>query len=148
MFTEFAFYVNKTGRRSRSNFLVTWEGTPTGFGKASVYDAKRCTYRHLALHEPFVLAFEPSFVEIRHIDTGEMAQVIQGSNLRLLFADNPPSVTNNGGGYHNPYHQQHSGYVVPEFIIRYTKSLQISWVWTSPGASAADISSECRAQSV
>ncbi|KAF8916237.1 CNH domain-containing protein [Mucidula mucida] len=93
-YDEFAFYVNKTGRRSRSNFLVTWEGTPTGF----------------ALHEPFVLAFEPSFVEIRHIDTGEMAQVIQGSNLRLLFADNPPSVTNNGGGYHNPYHQQHSGY--------------------------------------
>ncbi|CAK5283232.1 unnamed protein product [Mycena citricolor] len=81
-YDEFAFYVNRTGRRSRKNFIVYWEGTPTGF----------------ALHEPYVLAFEPSFVEIRHIDTGLMSQVIQGSNLRLLFADTPPSV-NNGTGY-------------------------------------------------
>ncbi|KAJ7180957.1 CNH-domain-containing protein [Mycena filopes] len=80
---EFAFYVNKTGRRSRKEFMVFWEGTPTGF----------------ALHEPYVLAFEPSFVEIRHIETGLMSQVIQGSNLRLLFADTPPSVNNSGGGY-------------------------------------------------
>ncbi|KAJ7587999.1 CNH-domain-containing protein [Mycena floridula] len=78
-YDEFAFYVNKTGRRSRKEFMVHWEGNPTGF----------------ALHEPFVLAFEPSFVEIRHIETGLMSQVIQGPNLRLLFADNPPSVTNN-----------------------------------------------------
>ncbi|KAJ7714757.1 CNH domain-containing protein [Mycena metata] len=82
-YDEFAFYVNKTGRRSRKEFMVFWEGTPTGF----------------ALHEPYVLAFEPSFVEIRHIETGLMSQVIQGSNLRLLFADTPPSVNNSGGGY-------------------------------------------------
>ncbi|KAF8216840.1 RhoGEF Rgf2 [Mycena galopus ATCC 62051] len=82
-YDEFAFYVNRTGRRSRKEFMVFWEGTPTGF----------------ALHEPYVLAFEPSFVEIRHIETGLMSQVIQGSNLRLLFADTPPSVNNSGGGY-------------------------------------------------
>jgi hypothetical protein len=40
-----------------------------------------------------VLAFEPTFVEIRHVETGAMAQIIQGSNLRLLFADMPPSTT-------------------------------------------------------
>lgn len=57
-----------------------------------------------ALHEPYVLAFEPSFVEIRHIETGLLSQVIQGSNLRLLFADTPPSVTN--ASQYNPY-QQH-----------------------------------------
>jgi len=60
-----------------------------------------------ALYEPFILAFEPSFVEIRHIETGLLSQVIQGSNLRLLFADNPPSVTNTLGQqqpfYNNPY---------------------------------------------
>lgn len=47
-----------------------------------------------------------------------MSQVIQGSNLRLLFADTPPSVTNSGssmynqGGYdYNPYTSPpHSGY--------------------------------------
>ncbi|KAF6761498.1 CNH-domain-containing protein [Ephemerocybe angulata] len=55
----------------RKNFMVHWEGQPTGF----------------ALHEPYVLAFESTFVEIRHIETGLMSQVIQGQNLRLLFAD-------------------------------------------------------------
>ena len=32
MATEFAFYVNKNGRRSRKEFMVHWEGNPTGFG--------------------------------------------------------------------------------------------------------------------
>ncbi|GLB41840.1 putative protein with domain found in Dishevelled, Egl-10, and Pleckstrin [Lyophyllum shimeji] len=109
-YDEFAFYVNKNGRRSRKDFMVHWEGTPTGF----------------ALHEPYVLAFEPSFVEIRHIETGQMSQVIQGSNLRLLFADTPPSVTNTvspvhpyptGYDYHNPYapppHPGYGGYGPP-----------------------------------
>jgi len=86
-YDEFAFYVNKNGRKSRKEFMVHWEGTPTGF----------------ALHEPYVLAFEPSFVEIRHIETGLMSQVIQGSNLRLLFADTPPSVTNTVSPVHPPY---------------------------------------------
>jgi hypothetical protein len=44
-----------------------------------------------AIQYPYVLAFEPTFVEIRHVETGAMAQIIQGSNLRLLFADMPPS---------------------------------------------------------
>jgi len=57
-----------------------------------------------ALHEPYVLAFEPSFVEIRHIETGLMTQVIQGTNIRLLFADTP-SVVNNANAVH-PYAQQ------------------------------------------
>jgi len=81
-YDEFAFYVNKSGRRSRREFMVYWEGTPTGF----------------ALHEPFVLAFEPTFVEIRDINTGSLVQVIQGSNLRLLFADAPPAVSHPGPG--------------------------------------------------
>ncbi|TFK26207.1 RhoGEF Rgf2 [Coprinopsis marcescibilis] len=85
-YDEFAFYVNKNGRRSRKNFMVQWEGQPSGF----------------ALHEPYVLAFEPSFVEVRHVETGMLTQIIQGSNLRLLFADTPPSVTNTGA-HHNQY---------------------------------------------
>ncbi|KAK7025031.1 Rho guanyl-nucleotide exchange factor [Favolaschia claudopus] len=111
-YDEFAFYVNKTGRRSRKEFMVFWEGTPT------------------ALHEPYVLAFEPSFVEIRHIETGLMSQVIQGSNLRLLFADTPPSVT--GGGYnyqggYDPYNPPNSAnsrgafnpYAIPPHMQQY-----------------------------
>lgn len=99
-YDEFAFYVNKTGRRSRKDFCVFWEGNPTGF----------------ALHEPFVLAFEPSFVEIRHIETGQLSQVIQAPNLRLLFAENPPSLTSAGPYPHQPgygdfgpYGPPHSG---------------------------------------
>ena len=61
----------------------------------------------VALHEPYVLAFEPTFVEIRHIETGLLSQVIQGSNLRLLFADTPPTITNNTPPvHHSPYHHQ------------------------------------------
>lgn len=30
---EFAFYVNRTGWRSRKEFMVYWEGYPTGFGE-------------------------------------------------------------------------------------------------------------------
>jgi len=76
--------------------MVYWEGSPTGF----------------ALHYPYVLAFEPTFVEIRHVETGSMAQIIQGNNLRLLFADTPPSTTNGvsqTGGY-SPYQQPQYGY--------------------------------------
>jgi len=29
---EFAFYVNKSGQRTRKEFMVFWEGQPTGFG--------------------------------------------------------------------------------------------------------------------
>lgn len=90
----FAFYVNRNGQRSRKDFLIHWEGNPVGF----------------ALHEPYVLAFEPSFVEVRHIESGFLSQVIQGTNMSLLFADTPPSVTHSGAhgyapsGYDfNPY---------------------------------------------
>ncbi|PPQ91478.1 hypothetical protein CVT25_013735 [Psilocybe cyanescens] len=117
-YDEFAFYVNKSGRRSRKDFMVHWEGTPTGF----------------ALHEPYVLAFEPTFVEIRHIETGLMSQVIQGSNLRLLFADTPPSVTNSAslhnqqnmyqqGMYNNPY-GQYPGHLQQPFPDQYPRHPQ------------------------
>ena len=73
--TEFAFYVNKNGWRARSNWIIQWEGFPT----------------HFALHYPYVLAFEPTFVEVRHVDSGALMQIIPGNNLRCLFADSPPS---------------------------------------------------------
>jgi hypothetical protein len=34
LLSEFAFYVNKTGWRSRKEFMVYWEGSPTGFGES------------------------------------------------------------------------------------------------------------------
>ncbi|WFD45329.1 RHO1 GDP-GTP exchange protein 2 [Malassezia psittaci] len=70
-YNEFAFYVNKNGWRSKGNWLIHWEGNPTSF----------------ALHHPYVLAFEPNFVEVRHVETGVLHQVITGQNLHCLFAD-------------------------------------------------------------
>ena len=75
--------------------MVYWEGHPRSF----------------ALHYPYVLAFEPTFVEVRHVETGQMTQIIQGNNLRLLFADTPPSTTHSSAQLqqYNPY-QQGYGY--------------------------------------
>lgn len=73
-YDEFAFFVNKNGWRAKGNWIIHWEGNPTSF----------------AYHHPYVLAFEPSFVEVRHVETGALHQVITGVNLRCLFADVPP----------------------------------------------------------
>lgn len=40
------------------------------------------------------MAFDSTFIEIRHVDDGALVQVIRGNNLRLLFADTQPSIMN------------------------------------------------------
>ncbi|KAG9032105.1 RHO1 GDP-GTP exchange protein 2 [Tulasnella sp. JGI-2019a] len=116
-YDEFAFYVNKSGWRARPDWIVHWEGCPTSF----------------ALYYPFVLAVEPTFIEVRHVDSGRLVQIIPGNNLRCLFADTPPSRTHSpanlygpngymrgvnpsrgaspqyGGGYPTGYGYQHQG---------------------------------------
>lgn len=87
-------------------------------GKARLQGSVRVTNKGVelatdlvtALHEPFVLAFEPTFVEIRDINTGSLVQVIQGSNLRLLFADAPPSVSHMGPSNGYPGGFEYGGY--------------------------------------
>ncbi|GAA6046552.1 hypothetical protein JCM3770_006205 [Rhodotorula araucariae] len=76
-YDEFAFYVNKNGWRARSNWIIQWEGFPTSF----------------ALHYPYVLAFEPTFIEVRHVESGALMQIIPGNNIKCLFADSPPSAS-------------------------------------------------------
>lgn len=46
----------------------------------------------VAFQYPYVLAFEPTFVEIRNVETGSMSQVIQGNNLRCLYTEAPTSL--------------------------------------------------------
>lgn len=67
-YSDFSFFVNRNGWRSKSNWMVQWEGLPLGF----------------ALSYPFIIGFDPSFVEIRHLDTGELVRVIRGENIRFL----------------------------------------------------------------
>jgi hypothetical protein len=50
---EYGFYIDGKGNRLYPNFLVEWEGNPEAFA---------CQY-------PYIIAFEPSFIEIRHIIT-------------------------------------------------------------------------------
>jgi hypothetical protein len=38
----------------------------------------------LAVAYPYLFAFEPSFIEIHSLETGALAQIIPGSNIRLL----------------------------------------------------------------
>ena len=91
--------------------MVHWEGLPTGFGKS---DAHRVNLAELiaaiALHFPYVLAFEPTFVEVRHVETGILSQVIQGNNLRLLFADAPPSTSHTANVHQSAHYPQQQGY--------------------------------------
>ncbi|WVQ84886.1 hypothetical protein IAT38_007049 [Cryptococcus sp. DSM 104549] len=77
-YDEFAFYVNKNGWRSRPKWAIVWEGVPTSF----------------ALQYPYVIAFEPTFIEVHHVETGHLVQIIPGTNIQCLFADTPPSRVN------------------------------------------------------
>ncbi|WFD01264.1 RHO1 GDP-GTP exchange protein 2 [Malassezia yamatoensis] len=92
-YNEFAFYVNKNGWRSKGNWLIQWEGNPTSF----------------AFHHPYILAFEPNFVEVRHVDTGVLHQVITGQNLHCLFAD---AVNFSYGVSRNPHAARSHGKVM------------------------------------
>lgn len=66
----FAFYVNRSGQRVKEGWLVNWEGRPEAF----------------ALLGDHILAFEPSFIEVRNVHSGALEQVITGDNLRFLTA--------------------------------------------------------------
>lgn len=50
---EFAFYIDGQGNRARPEFLIEWKGTPESF----------------IFSYPYLLAFEPNFIEIRDIFT-------------------------------------------------------------------------------
>ncbi|ESK85040.1 signal transducer [Moniliophthora roreri MCA 2997] len=68
-YNEFGLYVNKRGEPSRPNGLIEWEGT-----------AER-----VALHSPYILLFDTRFIEIRHVQTGRLAQIICGNDVHCLW---------------------------------------------------------------
>ncbi|ORX57578.1 hypothetical protein DM01DRAFT_1319549 [Hesseltinella vesiculosa] len=65
-YDEFGFFVDQRGRLIQTSPFLEWEGEPDAF----------------ALSYPHVLAFEPGFVEVRNIITGQIDQLIRGSNIR------------------------------------------------------------------
>lgn len=69
-YSDFSFFVNRNGWRARQDWKIQWEGTPQAF----------------ALNYPYILAFEPSFIEIRHLETSELIHVMTGKNIRMLHS--------------------------------------------------------------
>ncbi|KAI9676125.1 MAG: RHO1 GDP-GTP exchange protein 2 [Caeruleum heppii] len=69
-YTDYSFFVNRNGWRARSDWKITWEGQPTAF----------------ALSYPYILAFEPMFIEIRDIETGMLKHILTSKSVRLLHS--------------------------------------------------------------
>ncbi|KIY71881.1 CNH-domain-containing protein [Cylindrobasidium torrendii FP15055 ss-10] len=71
---ECAFYVDKTGGWTRRAFFLQWHTLRTAY----------------ALRNPYLIAFSSSGMEIYDIISGQLVQIIHGSNLRTLFAYDQP----------------------------------------------------------
>jgi hypothetical protein len=69
-YTDFSFFVNRNGWRARQEWVINWEGNPTAF----------------AIFNPYILAFEPNFIEIRHMETAGLVAVVIGKNIRMLHS--------------------------------------------------------------
>ncbi|KAI9475977.1 MAG: CNH domain-containing protein [Benjaminiella poitrasii] len=80
-YDKFAFYVNNRNGslvprpdKRKPATVCDWEGTPS----------------HIVYEHPYIIAVDPYFIEVRHVDTGELVQIISGENIRLAYY--------NGGG--------------------------------------------------
>lgn len=69
-YSEFSFFVNRHGWRAFPEWKITWEGNPASF----------------AIFQPYLLAFEPSFIEIRNMDTGSLVYILTAKNVRMLHS--------------------------------------------------------------
>jgi hypothetical protein len=67
--SEFGLYVNRHGDPSRTKGTIEWEGTA----------------EHVAWHPPYILIFDSRFIEVRHVETGRLCQVIAGHDLRCIW---------------------------------------------------------------
>ncbi|ORY81158.1 hypothetical protein LY90DRAFT_664375 [Neocallimastix californiae] len=67
-FSNFALFIDRLGRRARTNKIIYWLGMPTVF----------------TIQEQFLFAFEPEFVEIRSLETCEIVQIIPCHKLKNL----------------------------------------------------------------
>ncbi|KAH8833200.1 CNH domain-containing protein [Flagelloscypha sp. PMI_526] len=68
-YRDFGLYVNKHGDPSRDHGTIEWEGSATS----------------VALHKPYILLFSYRFIEIRHLETGRLSQIITGDDVHCLW---------------------------------------------------------------
>ncbi|KAF9118650.1 RHO1 GDP-GTP exchange protein 2, partial [Mortierella sp. GBA39] len=69
-YSDFAFTMTKKGELAKKE-LIEWEGRPESF----------------ALAPPYIIAFEAGLIEVRHIETGALEQIILGNNIRRLYSN-------------------------------------------------------------
>jgi CNH domain-containing protein len=68
-FTEFGLYVNRYGDLNPTKGTIEWE---------IIAD-------HVAYHPPYVLVFNACFIEVRHIESGRLCQIISGRSLQCTW---------------------------------------------------------------
>jgi hypothetical protein len=72
--TELEFYINRGWRRGRNFWYI---GRRASVSRTHIHARKSPHTPHdIAFQYPYVIAFEPTFVEIRNVETGSMFQVI------------------------------------------------------------------------
>lgn len=69
-YSEFSFFVDRLGWRAFPEWKINWEGNPQSF----------------AVFQPYILAFEPSFIEMRHLETGMLVYILTAKNIRMLHS--------------------------------------------------------------
>ncbi|KAJ7230675.1 CNH domain-containing protein [Mycena pura] len=68
-YNEFGVYVDKHGDPRRGGATIEWEGNA----------------EKVALHSPYILLFDSRFIEVRHVETGRLAQIIPGNEMRCIW---------------------------------------------------------------
>lgn len=66
---ELGCFITKHGLPTRSCGYIRWESKATSFAAVGTH----------------ILLFSPEFIEIRHVATGKLVQVIEGEDIRLLY---------------------------------------------------------------
>lgn len=71
VYAEFVFLINRNGWRINHDWFISWEGTP----------------QNTALFFPYLVAFEPGFVEIRDLHSTTLLRSLIGENIRFLYSN-------------------------------------------------------------
>ncbi|KAI9317115.1 hypothetical protein BX666DRAFT_1857732 [Dichotomocladium elegans] len=66
-YNAFAFLVDSHGTLIQGSW-IEWEGTP----------------QSVAFCPPYVVAFDPRFIEVRHAESGRLIQILAGDHMRML----------------------------------------------------------------
>lgn len=70
-YSEFSFLINGNGWRTKHDWGIFWEGNP----------------QNIALFYPYLLAFEPTFIEIRDLESTNLIRSLVGENIRFLHSN-------------------------------------------------------------